>query len=270
MDDSINSGQVFLWTKAGDTWYGIDGRDVLEIGGSGRVRSYRKRRPDFFRRRDDIAGIIRSISRDPATARAARRFPGLRVLEQDPFQCMISFVASSNSSIQKIRSSLANLCRSLGERAEFAGREFHTFPEPDVIAGARIDQIRRCGFGYRSRFVRDAARMVADGRIDLRRLKKLDYISAKEEIMAVPGIGAKVADCIMLFSLDKLEAFPIDRWTTRILQRYHGLGPETATMTPKQYDILHDRIVGHFGPYAGYAQQFLFKAEREDSQRGWL
>ena len=103
-------------------------------------------------------------------------------------------------------------------------------------------------------------------------MKKSTYTQAKDEIMRISGIGNKVADCILLFSLEKLEAFPLDRWMIRILEKYYSneFKLETKTITEKQYQIIHEKILNHFGAYAGYAQQFLFKMERENYQKRWL
>lgn len=269
---TINSGQVFLWDRRGDVWYGINGQDVLAVTDSGRTRSYMGRRPDFFRRRDDgKKGVAEAISRDARVRRAARAYPGLRITDQDPFQCLVSFIISSNSSIQKIRSCLGALCLKLGERAEFDGREFALFPDAGRLAGAAERQIRACGAGYRAGYVRAAARMVRDGRLDLAALRRASYADAMEGLAAVPGVGSKVADCVMLYSLDKPEAFPLDRWMMRILGRYGGrFATGTRTLTEKQYGLLHGRIVEYYGPYAGYAQQLLFKAERDGLGKGWL
>ena len=103
-------------------------------------------------------------------------------------------------------------------------------------------------------------------------MRSSNYFDAKKKIRIIPGIGNKVADCILLFSLDKLESFPLDRWMIRILEKYYSekFQIDTKTITEKQYDILHEKIVDYFGPYAGYAQQFLFKMERENYQKKWL
>ena len=135
-----------------------------------------------------------------------------------------------------------------------------------------MQEISKCGLGYRSKFILDAAKTIESKRIDLESLKKSKYCEAKEVIRSVPGIGNKVADCILLFSLDKLEAFPLDRWMIRILEKYYSnqFRLETKSITEKQYDLLHQKIIDYFGPYAGYAQQFLFKMERENYQKKWL
>ncbi|MCV0399691.1 MAG: DNA repair protein [Nitrosarchaeum sp.] len=272
LDNTINSGQVFLWKRLDGFWYGINGQDVLKVSQSDRITSYQNSRTDFFRKKDNLEEIICSISKDKTTRLAVKKYLGLRLLRQDPFQCFISFIVSSNSNIQKIRSNLEHLSVKFGKKVSFDKKEFYTFPEPRKIASASIGEISSCGLGYRSRFVLDAARIIQSGQIDLEDLKKCSYSEANRIIQSVPGIGSKVADCILLFSLDKLEAFPLDRWMIRILEKYYPgkFGIKTKSITQKQYEVLHEKIVKHFGPYAGYAQQFLFKMERENYQKKWL
>ena len=126
--------------------------------------------------------------------------------------------------------------------------------------------------GYRSKYVKKAAIAVNDGTINFTKLKKQRYYDARDSLCQVFGIGKKVADCILLFSLDKLDAIPLDRWVLRILQKYYSKEFEikTKSITEKTYDELHEKTVDYFGEYAGYAQQFLFKNERENSDKKWL
>ena len=272
LENTINSGQVFLWTKQKEFWYGINGQDILKINNLGKITSYSNKKYDFFRNTDDMKEIIKSISKDKTTKIAVKKYLGLRLVRQDPFQCFISFIVSSNSNIQKIKSSLEKISIKFGKKIRFDNKEFQIFPEPKIIANATIQEIQNCGVGYRAKFIIDAAKMVESEQIDFDHLKKSNYQDAKETILTVPGIGNKVADCILLFSLDKLEAFPLDRWMIRILEKYYleKFELETKSITEKQYNTLHEKIVKHFGPYAGYAQQFLFKMERENYQKKWL
>ena len=272
LENTINSGQVFLWKKQKEFWYGINGQDVLKIDDSGNVTSLGSKKYDFFRNSDDIEKIIKSISKDKTTRIAVKKYLGLRLLRQDPFQCFISFIVSSNSNIQKIKSSLEKISIKFGTKIRFDNQEFNIFPEPKKIANASIQEIQNCGVGYRAKFIIDAAKMVESRQIDFDYLRKSNYHNTKEMILTVPGIGNKVADCILLFSLDKIEAFPLDTWMIRILQKYYleKFEIETKSITEKQYNILHEKIVKYFGPYAGYAQQFLFKMERENYQKKWL
>ena len=272
LENTINSGQVFLWKKDQDNWYGINGQNILKINELSKIKSYTGQKIDFFREQDNLDIILKSISKDKMVRNAVKKYSGLRLLKQDPFQCFISFIVSSNSNIQKIKISLENICKNFGEKVIFDNKEFFLFPTPKILASASIQEIKKCGTGYRSKFIISASEMIYSNKINLELLKKFEYHKAKEVILQVPGVGNKVADCILLFSLDKLEAFPLDRWMIRILEKYYPSIFElsTKTITHKQYEILHEEISNYFGPYAGYAQQFLFKMERENYEKKWL
>ena len=272
IDNSINSGQVFLWEKCGSDWYGINGQDILKINKNAVIKSIQNSKTDFFRKKDNMQEIIKSISKDKTVKEAIKQYEGLRIFKQDPFQCMISFIISSNSNIQKIKNSLEKITKKFGVKVEIENKEFFLFPKPEKLANASIEEIKKCGVGYRAPFIKQAAEMIFSKKIDLEYLEKLDYKEAKKNICLIPGVGNKVADCILLFSLNKLEAFPLDTWMIKILEKYYSneFKIETKTITQKQYEILHEKIVNYFGPYCGYAQQFLFKMERESHNKKWL
>lgn len=284
VEGSIDSGQVFLWNKSpeppspteGPWWYGINGREILKIDGhSGTVLSYVDRRwtpdtADFFRTGDDARAIRRTTSADRTVKGAAEKYPGLRILRQDPYQCMISFLISTNSNIQRIRTNLASITAEFGDPIRADGREFFLFPRPSRLAGASEQEVRRCGVGYRAGYVIEASKMLVGKEIDLS--GGGGYYDTMNKMLAIPGVGNKVADCIMLFSLDRMDAFPLDRWMMRVLQKYYNTildMVQIATLTDKQYKRLHEKIVGYFGPYAGYAQQLLFKMERDNRGAAW-
>ena len=274
LDFTINSGQVFLWEKIGDDWIGINGQDLLIVTQKPfRFVSSSTKTSNFFREDDDLEKILPDISKDDLLRRTVRHFKGLRLMRQDPFQCYISFICSSNSSIRNIKLMLQNLCKKFGNKIEFNTWDFFTFPEVTTLANASIKELLSCGLGFRAKYVRDAAKAVDSGKIDFHLLRKVDYKSALESLKTVYGIGNKVADCILLFSLDKLESFPIDRWTQRILLKYYSKVFHDITeksLTEKKYENLHEKILEYFGPYSGYAQQFLFKMERDINKKSWL
>ncbi len=272
VENSINSGQVFLWRKNKEFWYGVNGQDILKVNINGKIKSLKNHKVDFLRNKDNFDEIIKSISKDKTIRMAVKKYQGLRITKQDPFQCLISFIVSSNSNIQKIKTNLENLSHKFGEKITYENKEFFLFPDSETLAKASINEIRNCGVGYRAKFIKDASKIISSGKITFEDLKSSSYVDAKKKIKAIPGIGNKVADCILLFSLDKLESFPLDRWMVRILEKYYSkkFQIDTKTITEKQYDILHEKIVNHFGPYAGYAQQFLFKMERENYKKKWL
>jgi len=270
IDDTINSGQVFLWKKIDSKWYGVDGKKILILKDKLDVKS--KNIHNFFRFDDDFQGIKKQLSKDRVMKKAINNFPGMRILRQDPFQCYISFIVSSNSNIPNIQTRLQKLSQKFGEKKIVDKNEFFLFPKPEKLANASINEIAKCGLGYRTKYVKKAAIAINKGMIDFSSLKKQDYQEARDRLCQVFGIGKKVADCILLFSLDKLEAVPLDRWVLRILQKYYSkeFQISTKTITEKTYDELHNKIVDHFGEYAGYGQQFLFKNERDSFAKKWL
>jgi len=274
IDTTINSGQVFLWNKIGSEWIGIDGQNFIILRQSPfSAKSSLNTINNFLRQDDDIEGILKNINRDSIVRKATKQSPGLRLIRQDPFQCYISFICSSNASIQNIKLMLTKLCRRFGSQVDFNGYKLFTFPRVETLANTNIKGLYDCGLGFRAKYVKEAAKAVHCGKIDFNSLRRADYKIASGILKDVPGIGNKIADCILLFSLDKMDAFPIDRWMQRILLKYYHKNFDNVTekpLTEKNYERLHDRIVQYFGPYAGYAQQFLFKMERDLNKKNWL
>ena len=274
LEHTINSGQVFLWNKSGEEWIGVNGQEIIVVQQDPlKIRSSSGKTDYFFRKDDNLKKILSDIRRDEVANSAVMRFPGLRLVRQNTFQCYISFICSSNASIRNIKLMLTNLCKKFGEKTEFNKHEYFTFPTPEKLAAASTKQLLDCRLGFRAKYVRDAAKMVDSGRLDFEALKKMDYQTSLEKLRTIYGIGNKIADCILLFSLDKLEAFPIDRWSQRILLKYYSKifnDINEKPLTEKKYEELHKEIVNYFGPYAGYAQQFLFKMERDLNEKNWL
>ena len=216
-------------------------------------------------------GIISARGKDTKVKATVKQYPGLRITRQDPFQCCISFIISANSNIPNIKMRLQKLCRKFGTRVNFDKKEFFVFPKPRTLADASINDLQECGLGYRTKYVKDTSFFVDTGEIDFDYLKKADYQTAKESLLKLPGIGDKVADCIMLFSLEKLEAFPLDTWILKILQKYYSDKFHIEEkLTKKKYENTRQQILNHFGMYSGYSQQFLFKMERDLNEKKWL
>ena len=274
LDITINSGQVFLWDKIDGIWHGVNGSEILKIIQEPfKIISSRKNTSDFFRQEENIEKILQSIKKDKLVRDAVTSFPGLRLLRQDPFQCYISFICSSNASIQNIKQMLKKITEKFGKRIMFDGHEFHTFPTAKKLANSSMEELLSCGLGFRAKYIKKASQDVLSGKINFNYLKKADYKTAKEILLDVYGIGDKIADCILLFSLEKIEAFPIDRWTLRILRKYYSdvfNESISKSITKKKYETIHEKIVRHFGPFAGYSQQFLFKMERDLNNKKWL
>jgi N-glycosylase/DNA lyase len=275
---SINSGQVFLWEKHGNSWYGIYGDHVIrleEVDGRPEFSSFPELKSceqKMFRLDDDINKIREDVSRDPFVYKLVKAYPGLRLIRQEPHQCMFSFVCASNTNIPMIRRMLYNLTRKFGATVKVNGKEFFTFPSAADINRATIDELRACGLGYRAKAVKAVAESIASGRLDFQALRNASYEEAKQELLQIYGIGNKIADCVLLFSLEKLDAFPIDVWIARALAiHYKWLHKKQFSdkITAHQYDVLSGSAREYFGKYAGYAQQYIYYHMRQDAGKKW-
>jgi len=271
--ETINSGQIFLWENYGDAWFVIDGCDIIMARQTPfETATFSKKTKNFFREDDNYEKILKNITKDKIVKKAINAYPGLRITRQDPFQCCISFIVSANSNIPNIIMRLRKLCRKFGTRVIFQKREFFLFPEPKKLANATLQDLQECKLGYRSKYVLDTSRTIASGEIDFDELKKADYQECKELLLKLSGIGDKVADCIMLFALEKLEAFPLDTWILKILQKYYSgdFCMDKKSISKKRYENTRLDVLDHFGKYGGYSQQFLYKMERDLNKKKWL
>jgi N-glycosylase/DNA lyase len=275
---SINSGQVFLWEKHNNSWYGIHGDRVIKFTqyeGCFEFCSFPEDKScdqKIFRLDDDIQKIFKEISRDPLLGRLTRAYPGLRLIRQDPHQCMFSFVCATNTNIPMIRRMLYNLARKFGRRTKVDGMEFFTFPTAADINRAAVDELRDCGLGYRTKAIKAVADAIISGRLDFDSLKKTNYYESKKELLQIYGIGNKIADCALLFSLEKLDAFPIDVWIARALARHYSwlyTIKFSDKIAPHQYEQLSEVVRRYFGKYAGYAQQYLYYYMRQAAGKKW-
>ena len=275
---SINSGQVFLWEKHKNSWYGIHGSQIIKFTQSDKgieffsfpedTSSYQK----IFRLDDSITDIFKEISQDPLVSRLIKLYPGLRLLRQEPHQCLFSFVCASNTNIPMIRRMLHNMTRKFGKHTEVDGIDFFTFPSAEDINKASVDELRDCGLGYRIKAIKAAADEIVSGGLDFDLLGKASYYESKKELLRVYGIGNKTADCILLFSLEKLDAFPIDVWIARVLARHYDWlykGKFYDKIGPHLYEQLSDSARKYFGKYAGYAQQYLYYHIRQFAGKKW-
>ena len=275
---SINSGQFFLWEKRNESWYGTYGSRIIKlktIDGSPEFTSF----PEFktfekkiFRLDDDIKAIFAELTRDPLVHTLIKKYPGLRLMRQEPEQCLFSFLCASNTNIPMIRRMLYNLTRRLGAPMSVDGMEFFTFPTAAEISKATTEQLRSCSLGYRAKAIKEVAQNIAEGTLNLESLRRIEYREAKSQLLQVRGIGNKIADCVLLFSLEKLDAFPIDVWISRALSQHYSWlldRPLGDALTPRQYDSLSERMRLHFGRYAGYAQQYLYYDIRQRAGKKW-
>ncbi len=199
--------------------------------------------------------------------------PGLRLLRQDPWECTVNFLCSQNSNIPKIELSTERVARTYGTVHRWPeGIEVATLPPPERLANVPCDDLRSTALGYRCRYMVDSAAMVASGEVKLPQLRGLPYAEALAELLRLPGVGRKVADCILLFAMDQHGAFPVDVWVRRVIHELYPAKlapylPDAAERTltalsSREHDALVRLARDRWGDLAGYAQQYLFHARR--------
>lgn len=197
---------------------------------------------------------------DPVLAEAIAHCPGLRLMRQPVWECLATFITSSLKQVAHIRQISLTLRRRFGERKIIAGHEIWAYPTPAAMAAAGEAALRECGLGYRAVGLQRTAEAIARGEADLAELDALDDLAAREFLLRFHGVGEKIANCVLLFGCGRYGAFPIDVWMDRILrERYFG-PRKRKRIKPKELQAWAEK---HFGPNAGYAQQYLFHFARK-------
>ena len=258
---------VLLWQEDGGV-YARSGMDAAELR-------------HFLDLDRDYGALAREFAHIPAAERAIALYPGLRVLNQDPWEALLTFILSANNNVRRIRSLVEALCRALGDKFALVGHALHGFPSPERLAGcdgalgdefaldghvlhglpsperlAGCDEslLRGLGVGYRAPYLIGTAQAVLDG-FPLWQLKDMDYFEAHRLLTGLPGVGDKVADCVLLFGCGQTSAFPVDVWVEKLLKSWFGVcGCSRKKLMLQARELL--------GPNAGLLQQFLFHAAR--------
>lgn len=257
---TLTCGQVFRWRVAGDAASGIfNGRPVTLRQRHGRIDVIGlpahevDRLARFLGVDQPLAAIERTLAADRVLGRILPVTGGIALLRQDPWECLVGFVVSTFNNIPKIELTLDRLCRMFGDRLTETA---WAFPDPGRLARAKPADLRRCLLGYRAPYVGAIARLVDEGRFDPPALAEVEYAEARARLLILPGVGEKVADCVLLFAYGKGEAFPVDVWVKRAVERRYFRGAQKSVRTIRAF--ARER----FGGLAGYAQQHLYYYER--------
>jgi len=256
---TLDSGQVFRWQRNGDAWEGILGQHFLRLTQKADGIHARAAAPvtdwhflhHFLQAEVDLATIIKTFPEDEPMRAAIDSCRGLRLLRQDPWECLASFILSSTKQIVQIRQIVALLCERLAPQPPGSNAVF-AFPTPQRIAACSEAELRACKMGFRAPSLLAAARAIADGKIDLENIRTLNYFEARAELMKLRGVGVKIADCVLLFGYGFDSAFPVDVWIERALQELYFPRRRASEKRLRKF------AATHFGPHAGYAQQYLF------------
>ena len=284
LDSTLECGQLFRWHKEGSWWYGVVGDNVIKVRQDDELLTVDSNTDPnitflqhYFRLDDDLSSILLNINKDEEITNAIHRFRGLRIVRQTPWECLISYICSAFSNIPMIRQMINNISKKFGQKILFEGKEYYTFPDPSTLANCELNELKDCSLGFRARSVLDTARMISSGYISLDILRKLNYedalkvlIGKNESGKVFRGVGMKVADCVLLFSCDMLDAFPTDVWIKRVVtQSYSHLfdhdfvdrlisNSGSNSLSTIDYRMISRTMRNYFGKYAGYAQEYLY------------
>ncbi len=255
---TLDSGQVFRWRQNGNSWDGVVGQQFVRLTPTEKGIHAATAAPvadwdflrEFLQTETDLAAILKTFPDDAPMNAAVAACHGLRLLRQEPWECLASFILSSTKQIVQIRQIVALLCERFGEASLGAGPA--CFPTPQKIAAATEAELRACKMGFRAPSLLEAARRIADEKFDLEKIREMDYVEARAELMTLRGVGGKSADCVLLFGYGFDSAFPVDVWIERALQELYFPRRRASEKRLRAF------AATHFGPHAGYAQQYLF------------
>jgi N-glycosylase/DNA lyase len=274
---TLDSGQAFHWESLGAGFVGAVGERAVYVEQQGAVLKVRDGGTPspalgtsalrgivarYFSLDHPLAKICASLPNDPAMSAASNYCRGLRIMRQPRWECLATFITSSMKQVAHIRQISFKLRKRFGVSIVIYGTHVYAFPVAERLAGATEGELRDCGLGYRAKNLLATAQRVASGEADLEAWRALPDDELRTRLCELPGVGAKVANCVMLFAYERLRAFPIDVWVERVLREKYF--PRRRKFRPGE---LQKFSAKHFGEHGGYAQQYLFHHARKTTPR---
>lgn len=252
-------GQSFRWRQEGESWRGVAGDRGVTLTQQGDTLTITPAAGEdagfwlnYFDLGRDYQAIEEEVAADAVLSRCMGYASGIHIFNQEPFETLISFIISANNNIKRIMGIVERLCALAGQERE----GYYCFPTPEAIAALSVEQLTAIGSGYRAPYIQKSAAMVAAG-YDLEGLRNLPLAAARKELCAFPGVGPKVADCILLFSLGHTDAFPLDVWMKRAMRLMYFDDREPGKQELQQ-------AIAALGPNSGILQQYIFHYAREN------
>ena len=262
LDATLASGQAFRWQKQEQSWTGIIASHWVRLRADSFSITAEAAEPigdwswlaDYLQLKVDLATLLLTFPNDPPMLTAVNACRGLRLLRQDPWECLASFILSSTKQIVQIRQIIGLLCERFGEPlpCPSAFAPVYAFPSASRLARATEHELRACKMGFRAPYLLAVARSIVNQEFVPERLRQLPVDMARQELMRLPGVGRKIADCVLLFAYGCQSAFPVDVWVAKALRQLYF--PRRRVNLQR----LHRFAATHFGANAGYAQQYLF------------
>ncbi|NHI89372.1 MAG: hypothetical protein EAX87_07610 [Candidatus Thorarchaeota archaeon] len=261
--DTLECGQTFCWVKEGGGYINADIGQVVYVEQRGDNLIYDSSESNvdlasMFRLKDPLNQIHHEIVKDGIMRKSIDFAPNLRVINDPFFPCLVSFLCSVWKNVPAIRGMTNAIREKWGPTYEFRGTVYHGMPSPEMLSRVSIDDLKQLGLAWRGEFIIRSARAIVSGEVTEEMLRSMDYLEAHKLLKTLYGVGNKVADCVSLFSLGFLEAFPIDVWIERVIQEHYGV----FTTAGKSYSKKSGAARRYFGRYAGYAQQYLYHYTR--------
>lgn len=275
LEKTLSSGQVFHWEKIDNRFLGTIGdvpivaeqrESVLRIQSLETTdclkRSVAKIARTYFALDHPLSKICAAMPNDEALSAAKNFCHGLRIIRQPKWECLATFICSSMKQVAHIRQISLKLRQRFGDARKIDNYTVFTFPSAERIARSSEKELRECALGYRAKNLLATAERIANRDVDLERMSILPDVDLREALCALPGVGAKVANCVMLFAFERLRAFPIDVWIERVLREKYFA--RKRKVTSKR---LREFAATYFGEHGGYAQQYLFHHARLNDKR---
>ncbi len=256
LEQTFECGQCFRWNSDGEGYIGVVGGHVIKAeycGGGIKIdcadEAFAIRYFDLER---NYSQIINAINKDEIIKKAISRGRGIRLLRQEPWETLVSFIISANNNIPRIKKIIESLCKSFGKRLQYEGKEYYTFPTAEALSNLEPCDLFEARCGFRDKYIIDAAKKVASGVVDLQNIYDINADEGRQILKEVKGVGDKVADCVLLFAYQKFEVFPKDVWIKRIVNDLYGVDSKG----------IDEFVSKRFGGYGGFAQQYLFNYAR--------
>ena len=261
---SLFSGQAFRWEKKLNWYYGFIDNKFLKLRIKNNSLEYvcsddwitKDKVYDYFGLGIKYDEIFENFD-DELSNVAYQKLQGMRVLNQDPWECLISFIISAWSNVPKISNTLHLLCQKLGRKYILDDMVGYSFPTPIQITGLTEFEIKSFGLGYRAQYVLQTSKIIKEKKILLSDLYNEDYFDSLKFLLAFPGVGDKVANCVLIYSLKKYNAFPVDLWVERLLVEDYGLNKKMSLINKRKWGQ------NYFGKFSGIIQHYLFHYKRK-------
>ena len=273
LKDIFECGQCFRWNEQEDGSYtGIWKENVVNVKKEGQDYVFsgickngnlEEEIYTYFDLDRDYEKIKKELSKKDTYMKTSIQYgKGIRILNQDLWETIISFIISANNNIPRIKGIIERLSKSYGKKIEWNGKEYYTFPTPEELKDVTVKAYRELGLGFRDIRIYETTKMILEGKVDLKELEENpNTMEVREKLLTLSGVGPKVADCILLFSdLKRLEVFPIDVWVRRVMNDLYIQNEDETKVNKKQIEMLAKE---KFGDLAGLAQQYLFYWRRE-------